>query len=175
MNNKKQNGLTMIELIVTISLLSIVLAAATGAVISAVNLIRTNSDIQTDQQYARLAFTALTRDMWLVQSSDDVETRATHLPLPNDVLRLRIHESGTAFYDLIYYIEESWYESRRMYVNRLRRRTVPATATSPGGFVSVALSDITVEHDGEGRIEFEITGIVGTQMNFEINVYRMPN
>ena len=59
---KKTKGLTLIELILTIGILSIVVAMAGAAMFQAIQTYALNRQIQDDQHHVRLALLTMTRD-----------------------------------------------------------------------------------------------------------------
>ena len=61
--NKKNGGFTLMELIVVIGVMSIIMSAAGATVLTAFQVYASNRRIQDDQEQARFALLAMTRDM----------------------------------------------------------------------------------------------------------------
>ena len=89
MQNKKNKGLTLMELIITIGILGLIMTAASTVVLAGFETFANSRQIQYDQNEARFAIMALTRDInhaqdWFV----DQDTDRLILDIGNDQLIL---------------------------------------------------------------------------------------
>ncbi|MCL2665949.1 MAG: type II secretion system GspH family protein [Defluviitaleaceae bacterium] len=142
---KKNKGFTLLELIVTLSIVVMVTAAAGSALFSAFQSYSVNLKIQDDQYNARLALLAMTRD---------VHRGVLHVEPPDGSGKMELVGLGIE-YELV--------------GDRLKRR-----GDSPVSFVEVELKSFSHETVDDRWLKIEIECMDGLVLQTKISISRIP-
>lgn len=150
-NRKSTRGFTLVELIVSVAMLSIVMAAAGSAMFAAAQSYAETKKMQDDEYNARLALLAITRE---------VHRGVTELDASGSELRILAYDGTT---EIVYTFDDT---------AKILRRSGDIGST-PVQFAETELERFTASSDGR-LLTLEIEGRNGLNLKTTVAILRVP-